>query len=275
MPFGKWSSFEDCVAEMRGRQDVTDPEKVCGALQARLEHAAKSTGLLHISRGLVTSLCPACGEEMQRLGLRVLRFRDLDELPPRLLEAILVRKATDPGFFRRCMDDAEMCAGADSKEGCCAALHEKLFGIWPGEHRSERSAPPDGYEAIEREVPITKVDEERRLVFSVVYEPDIADAHEDAMTIEQIERAAHGFMLRYARFLGDPGVEHADRLNREQVTVVESYIAQTDFTLGAQRVRRGSWVMGMKIHDDTVWADVKAGRYRGYSLQGWGHRRAA
>ena len=35
--------------------------------------------------------------------------------------------------------------------------------------------------------------DEQKLVYGIVYEPDVPDAHGDYMTAEEIEKAAHGF----------------------------------------------------------------------------------
>lgn len=39
---------------------------------------------------------------------------------------------------------------------------------------------------------LTKADDEKKLVYGIVYEPDTPDAHGDFMTAAEIEKAAHG-----------------------------------------------------------------------------------
>lgn len=121
-------------------------------------------------------------------------------------------------------------------------------------------------------VPIVKVDEERRLVASVVYEPDVADAHDDMMTAVEIERSCHGFGIRYAQGRGELGTDHARKANRLEVVPVESFLAPVDFHLGAQLVTKGSWVMWSKVLDDEIWKGIKSGDYTGYSFEGYGRR---
>lgn len=41
---------------------------------------------------------------------------------------------------------------------------------------------------------IAKADDAQRLVYGIVYEPHVEDAHGDCMTPEEIEKAAHGFL---------------------------------------------------------------------------------
>ena len=121
-------------------------------------------------------------------------------------------------------------------------------------------------------VPIAKIDDERRLVASVVYEPGVEDAHGDTMTAEQIEKSCHGFGIRYAQGRGELGTDHARKANRLEMVPVENYLAPVDFRLGTQLVTKGSWIMWSKVLDDELWKGIKAGEYTGYSFEGWGRR---
>jgi hypothetical protein len=126
-----------------------------------------------------------------------------------------------------------------------------------------------------KSVPIAKVDVAKRLIYGVVYEPGIADAHDDGMTPEEIEKACHSFAENYAKAQAESGGEHAVDFTREEVTVVENYIAPSAFRLGEQAVSKGSWVMVTKAHSDEIWAAVQDGTFTGYSFEGWGRRVAA
>ncbi len=108
---------------------------------------------------------------------------------------------------------------------------------------------------------INKEDEEQKLVYGVVYEPDVEDSHKDFMTATEIEKAAHGF-LKDARNIDTqhdftPGVGE----------VVESYIAPADFTIGEEVITKGSWVLVTKASDE-IWEAIQKGDYTGYSLAG-------
>lgn len=160
----------------------------------------------------------------------------------------------------------------------------------PGQHRDEKTGkcrPANAAEMaaakksagelvrLELEVPIRKIDEDRRLVYGVVYEPNIPDAHDDYMTAEEIEKSAHGFLTRYALDAGQLGTDHESTSPRDQISIVESYIAAADFELGDQVVTKGTWVMAAKVHDEALWKEVRAGRFTGWSFEGWGQRVAA
>jgi hypothetical protein len=114
---------------------------------------------------------------------------------------------------------------------------------------------------------INKEDEEQQLVYGVVYEPGNADdpetwdSHEDFMTAEEIEKAAHGF-LKDAR-----NIDKQHDFEAGVGEVVESYIAPADFTIGEHEIKKGSWVLVTKASDE-VWEEIKKGEITGYSMAG-------
>ncbi|OIK22587.1 XkdF-like putative serine protease domain-containing protein [Bacillus amyloliquefaciens] len=103
--------------------------------------------------------------------------------------------------------------------------------------------------------------DEQKLVYGIVYEPDVPDAHGDYMTAEEIEKAAHGF-LADAR-----NIDTNHNFEGGTGEVVESYVAPDDFEIGNAVIRKGSWVLVTKASDE-VWDQIKAGIITGYSMAG-------
>ena len=116
-----------------------------------------------------------------------------------------------------------------------------------------------------RDVPIIKQDRERQIIYGIVYEPDVLDAHDDAMEAEEIEKACHRFML-------DSQLIKKGHKKPAAAKVVESYIAPVDFEIGDEVVKKGSWVMAVKVMDSKLWQGIKAGEYTGFSMAGIGRR---
>jgi hypothetical protein len=116
---------------------------------------------------------------------------------------------------------------------------------------------------------VFKSDDDKRIVYGVVLTPDEVDAQEDWLTKEDIEQTAHDYLVN-ARVVGS---RHSNPID---ASVVESYIAPTDFyaegQYGNQLVKKGSWVMAVKISDDSEWDKVKKGEYTGFSVGGFGTR---
>jgi len=121
-------------------------------------------------------------------------------------------------------------------------------------------------------VQIRKADHRKQIVYGVVLEPDTEDAQGDVISAEDIEEAAHGYLERArkvkARHKGDP---------IEKAFPVESYIAPCDLKFdggpyGSSVVKKGSWVLGVKVLDPEEWAKVEKGEYKAFSVGGTGTR---
>lgn len=108
---------------------------------------------------------------------------------------------------------------------------------------------------------VFKSDGEKRLVTGIVMEPDAIDAHGDFTRAEEIERAAHKFLVQSRTV----GLQHR---KQAPCSVVESYITQSDGEMNNSPVRKGSWVMTVKVHDDKIWEGVKSGEFTGFSIGG-------
>jgi len=108
---------------------------------------------------------------------------------------------------------------------------------------------------------LTKADDEKKLVYGIVYEPDTPDAHGDFMKAVEIEKAAHGF-LKDAR-----QIDKQHDFQGGVGEVVESYVAPTDFEINGETIKKGSWVLVTKASDE-VWERIKKGDITGYSMAG-------
>lgn len=115
-------------------------------------------------------------------------------------------------------------------------------------------APPSGY---------------KQIVYGAVLVPFDIDTQGEWMTPEDIEESAHQFMAT-SRVIGS---EHGMPI---EATPVESYIAPTDMEFdtsdGPETVKKGTWVMGVKIHSSDEWQKVLKGDYSGFSVGGFGYR---
>ena len=116
---------------------------------------------------------------------------------------------------------------------------------------------------------IFKSDKMKQIVYGVVLEPDSVDYQDDYMTAQDIEDAAHQYLIN-SRTIGK---QHEEATN---ASVVESYIAPQDMSFkgqnGPQIVKKGSWVLGVKINDSQEWQKVLDGEYTGFSVGGRGER---
>ena len=99
----------------------------------------------------------------------------------------------------------------------------------------------------------------------IVLEPETVDAQGDIISADVIEKSAHSFLAK-SRVIGK---QHKGRAKAE---VVESYIAPNDMVMGEQNVKKGTWIMSVKVHDKSLWEEVKAGEITGFSIGALGVR---
>lgn len=119
-----------------------------------------------------------------------------------------------------------------------------------------------GQPTFQKEVKIiTKSEDTQQLVYGIVYEPGVEDAHGDMMVAEEIEKAAHQF-LKDARNMD---TQHDFVSGAGEV--VESYVAPTDFEINGETIVKGSWILVTKATDE-IWGQIQKGEITGYSMAG-------
>lgn len=123
----------------------------------------------------------------------------------------------------------------------------------------------------DRMAKIAKADGMKQIAYCVVLAPNEVDAQNDYMEPNDIEEAAHYYMANQ----GEIKSQHSDQIDAH---AVESYIAPQDFEMdgpyGPQEVKKGSWILGIKVNDPDEWAKVESGEYSGVSVGGMGARQA-
>ncbi|MGE0327859.1 MAG: XkdF-like putative serine protease domain-containing protein [Polyangiaceae bacterium] len=108
---------------------------------------------------------------------------------------------------------------------------------------------------------------DERYVLGIVLEPEVVDAQGDIYSPEEIRVAAHRFMEEF----GGLGLMHRMRVN-DQVKVLESYLAPEDFELGPSTVKKGTWMLAVRVLSDELWERVKGGELTGFSIGGSARR---
>ncbi|ACY13452.1 XkdF-like putative serine protease domain-containing protein [Haliangium ochraceum] len=108
---------------------------------------------------------------------------------------------------------------------------------------------------------------DERYVLGVVLEPEVVDAQGDIYSADEVRQAAHRFMEEF----GGLGLMHQMRVNG-QVRVLESFLAPVDFAIGDVSVRKGTWLLAVRILSDALWAQVRTGALTGFSIGGSARR---
>lgn len=113
---------------------------------------------------------------------------------------------------------------------------------------------------------IFKADVERRLVYSVIAEPDTVDADGDVMSAEAIEEMAHNYMLDSRKF------DNRHDWRAVDAVIVESWIQRKATNLLGEKIKANSWVIGVKVFADHIWQKILSGEYQAFSIGGRGVR---
>ncbi len=108
---------------------------------------------------------------------------------------------------------------------------------------------------------------DERFVLGVVLEPETVDSQGDIYSADEIRRAAHLFMEEF----GALGLMHQLRVDG-QVKVLETYLAPDDVRVGDTVVKRGTWLLGVRVLSDDLWAAVRDGTITGFSIGGFARR---
>jgi len=118
-------------------------------------------------------------------------------------------------------------------------------------------------------VPIFKVKEDEQIVGGIVYEPKEEDSQGDFSTEEEIRQACYYYMEHARRFkLQHEGIAISSKIN-----ILENYIAPQDLEIAKEKIKKGSWILIIRIRDAALWKKVKDGELTGFSMAGVAHRR--
>lgn len=143
--------------------------------------------------------------------------------------------------------------------------------------RSEELATRAAWSAVSKEEGVVgeyrviKSDDEKRLLYGVVYAPFEIDSQGDWTDVEEIEKAAHEFIMLYGK--GEAFIDEGHNDKRAEVEPVQSFIAPVDFTYdgAVESVKKGSWVLVTHFLTQEAWERAKK-EYSGYSMAGKGKR---
>lgn len=120
---------------------------------------------------------------------------------------------------------------------------------------------------VEKQITFYKKDKDQQIVFGVIYSPDEIDSQDDMAHAEDIQKASYKFME------GDQHIKIYHDGHPIKAKVIESFIAPIDYSMidisgVSQHIKKGSWLLGVKIYNKDVWNMVKNGSLLGFSMGG-------
>lgn len=118
-------------------------------------------------------------------------------------------------------------------------------------------------------LPIFKVDEDQQIVGGIVYEPHAEDSQGDYSTEDEIRQACYYFMENKRKFK----LQHEGAPITAKINILENYIAPQDLEISKEKVKKGSWILIIRVQDPELWKLVKEGKVTGFSMAGVARRK--
>lgn len=110
---------------------------------------------------------------------------------------------------------------------------------------------------------VAKAGGDEQYVLGIVLEPGVVDAQDDTYSADEVRKASERFMEQHRNM----GLMHKKIVN-DKVQILENYLAPVDMQIGDTLVKKGTWLMGVRVKDPELWAGVKDGTYTGFSIGG-------
>lgn len=177
-----------------------------------------------------------------------------------LKDTVKVVPSTDsePGYnLKKASKDLAQVA-KDIQCQSLSSLLEKASKVFA----SNLSVPKTQYDLVEKRFEVLKNNGEQRTVLGIVLEPETVDSQGDIYSEDEITKTAWKFLENYQNF----GLMHSELV--PEILPLESYVAPTDFNIGGQVVKKGTWVLRVRVLDDEIWDKVKSGDLTGFSIGG-------
>ena len=126
------------------------------------------------------------------------------------------------------------------------------------------------------ELELKEVSAEKRILMGAalipnkqIYRQNGKDEYYIYFSEKTVRQASELFLMRGNQ--NNATYEHKQELNG--MSVVESWIIEDEKTDKSRlyyfNLPKGTWMISMKVNDEDVWNDVKAGKVKGFSIEGY------
>ncbi|HZW38305.1 MAG TPA: XkdF-like putative serine protease domain-containing protein [Ignavibacteriaceae bacterium] len=111
---------------------------------------------------------------------------------------------------------------------------------------------------------VKKVDDEKNIIYGIVYSPDEVDLQGDTASAEVINEMAYQFM----KSSRTRNIDHQHNENPVDAYIAESWLIKKGDPVFPNE-KEGSWAVAIKIDDKDLWQLVKSGEISGLSIGGF------
>jgi len=127
------------------------------------------------------------------------------------------------------------------------------------------------------EIELKEIDSEKKILMGAALVPNkqILRADKDGkgyyiyFSEDTIKKASELFLMRSNQ--NNATLEHKEKLNG--MSVVESWVIDNPKMDKSKEygfnLPKGTWMIAMKVNNENIWKDVKAGKVKGFSIEGY------
>lgn len=119
-----------------------------------------------------------------------------------------------------------------------------------------------------KEIKIAKQDDERGVLYGIVYSPDDVDSQGDEASAAEIQKAAYNFMKNR----NTTNVDKDHDFVKKEAYIAESWILRKDDAIFPDE-KEGSWAVAVQLESDSLKEAVKKGEIAGLSMAGTAERK--
>lgn len=260
-------------AVQKGRYDdidFTPPKDVSAAAARGLELRAKAPPSQRGGLTAAQAAAEGVGSGVQRAS----NLKNRDKVSPDTIKRMV-------SFFARHKESAKIDPKYKSEphkdRGYVAHL---LWGgdagkRWAEKVKRQMDKADELKKAWEVSIPISKVNEEKRLAFgwaSVIIDADgdaVIDHQSDRISIPELEKAAYEYVQKSRQ-------STEMHVRKGVAELVESVVITPEKreAMGIDGAGVSGWWVGFRVNDSSVWDKVKSGDYREFSIGGTAKRRS-
>ncbi|AFK66665.1 DNA methyltransferase [Colwellia phage 9A] len=114
---------------------------------------------------------------------------------------------------------------------------------------------------------VREFDEVKRHLIGAVLIPNRFDLHDEGLSVNEVESACHYYNENH---FGSCDINHL--FDVDCAVVIESYILESEMTIGNKTHTAGTWIAKTKIDHslvgDVIWESILNGELSGYSPEG-------
>jgi len=118
-----------------------------------------------------------------------------------------------------------------------------------------------------KQIKVIVKSEDEMICTGIVYEPDIIDSQSDFTDALEISKACYDYIVNARRI----HLNHSGKVVKSEI--LENFIAPVTYDIVSPdgtitTVKKGGWILSLRIKDQQIWEKIKAGELNGLSMAG-------